>query len=117
MSRAFSTGHHPLGTDLRMAVVADADDVARLLSDLGYPCEIDEAAEVYGRLDVAFANAGIDPGVGFVGAWAGGERPRMEDGTLERRDGHWTLVRPLSSALPDTVQGVIASRIDLLGPA
>ena len=45
MSRAFSTGHHPLGTDLRMAVVADADDVARLLSDLGYPCDIDEAAE------------------------------------------------------------------------
>ena len=45
MSRAFSTGHHPLGTDLRMAVVADADDVAHLLSDLGYPCEIDEAAE------------------------------------------------------------------------
>ena len=32
---------------------------------------IDEAAETYGRLDVAFANAGIDPGVGFVGAWAG----------------------------------------------
>ena len=29
MSRAFSTGHHPLGTDLRMAVVADADDVAQ----------------------------------------------------------------------------------------
>ena len=45
MSRAFSTGHYPLGTDLRMAVVADADDVARLLSDLGYPCEIDEAIE------------------------------------------------------------------------
>ena len=45
MSRAFSTGHYPLGTDLRMAVVADADDVARLLSDLGYPCEIDEAVE------------------------------------------------------------------------
>ena len=38
---------------------------------------IDEAAETYGRLDVAFANAGIDPGVGFVGAWAGGERPRV----------------------------------------
>ena len=45
MSRAFSTGHHPLGTDLRIAVVADADDVAHLLSDLGYPCEIDDAAE------------------------------------------------------------------------
>jgi NAD(P)-dependent dehydrogenase (short-subunit alcohol dehydrogenase family) len=45
---------------------------------------IDEAAEVYGRLDVAFANAGIDPGVGFVGAWAGGERPRVPEGALER---------------------------------
>ena len=32
MSRAFSTGHYPLGTDMRMAVVADADDVARLLT-------------------------------------------------------------------------------------
>ncbi len=45
MSRAFSTGHHPLGTDLRIAMVADADDVARLLSDLGYPCDVPEAAE------------------------------------------------------------------------
>jgi NAD(P)-dependent dehydrogenase (short-subunit alcohol dehydrogenase family) len=47
---------------------------------------IDEAADVYGRLDVAFANAGIDPGVGFVGAWAGGQRPRVPDGALERYD-------------------------------
>ncbi len=48
-----------------------------------------------------------------------GELLRMmtEDGTLERRDGRWMLVRPLPSALPDTVQGVIASRIDLLDPA
>lgn len=45
MSRAFSTGHYPLGTDMRMAVPADADDVARLLTDLGYPCELDEAGE------------------------------------------------------------------------
>ena len=45
MSRAFSTGHYPLATDMRMAVVADADDVARLLTDLGYPCELDEASE------------------------------------------------------------------------
>ena len=45
MSRAFSTGHHPLGTDLRIAAIADADDVAQLLSELGYPCDIDEAAE------------------------------------------------------------------------
>jgi NAD(P)-dependent dehydrogenase (short-subunit alcohol dehydrogenase family) len=54
---------------------------------------IDEAAEAYGRLDVAFANAGIDPGVGFVGAWAGGQRPRMEDGALERyADERWNRV-------------------------
>ena len=54
---------------------------------------IDEAADEYGRLDVAFANAGIDPGVGFVGAWAGGERPRVADGALERyADERWSRV-------------------------
>src|SRR6202042_1954933 len=54
---------------------------------------IDEAAELYGRLDVAFANAGIDPGVGFVGAWAGGQRPRVEEGALERyTDERWNRV-------------------------
>jgi NAD(P)-dependent dehydrogenase (short-subunit alcohol dehydrogenase family) len=54
---------------------------------------IDEAAELYGRLDVAFANAGIDPGVGFVGAWAGGERPRVEKGVLESyADERWNRV-------------------------
>lgn len=53
MSQAFSTGPSPLGTDLRNAVIADADDVARLLNDLGYPCEIDDAAE---RIDAIAAN-------------------------------------------------------------
>jgi NAD(P)-dependent dehydrogenase (short-subunit alcohol dehydrogenase family) len=54
---------------------------------------IDEAAEVYGRLDVAFANAGIDPGPGFVGAWAGGDRPRVAEGALERyTDERWNRV-------------------------
>ena len=53
MSRAFAPGHHPLGVDLRNAVVADADDVARLLTELGYPCEIDDAAE---RIDAIAAN-------------------------------------------------------------
>ncbi len=53
MSKAFSTGHYPLGTDLRNAVIADADDVARLLTDMGYPCEIDDAAE---RIDAILAN-------------------------------------------------------------
>jgi len=43
-------------------------------------------------------------------------RMMVEDGTLAQREGRWTLVRELPSALPDTVQGVIASRIDLLPP-
>lgn len=53
MTRAFSTGHHPLGSDLRNAVLADADDVARLLTEMGYPCDIDEAAE---RIDAIAGN-------------------------------------------------------------
>lgn len=53
MSQAFSSGHHPLGTDLRNAVIGDADDVARLLCEMGYPCEIDDAAE---RIDAILAN-------------------------------------------------------------
>ena len=53
MSRAFSTGHHPLGSDLRNAVPADADDVARLLTEMGYPCDIDEAVE---RIDAIAGN-------------------------------------------------------------
>ena len=54
---------------------------------------IDDAAERYGRLDVAFANAGIDPGIGFVGAWAGAARPRIEEGGLEHyTDERWNRV-------------------------
>jgi class 3 adenylate cyclase/tetratricopeptide (TPR) repeat protein len=44
-------------------------------------------------------------------------RMMMEDGTLARRDGRWVLERELPSDLPDTVQGVIASRIDMLSSA
>ena len=74
------------GLDVRGAV-ADVTDHAALDS------AVDGAAEEYGRLDVAFANAGIDPGVGFVGAWAGGQRPRLEDGALERyTDERWERV-------------------------
>ena len=54
---------------------------------------IDDAAEEYGRLDVAFANAGIDPGVGFVGGWPGEARTRVEEGALERyADERWNRV-------------------------
>ncbi|HTX45119.1 MAG TPA: SDR family NAD(P)-dependent oxidoreductase [Solirubrobacteraceae bacterium] len=74
------------GFDVRSAV-ADVTDHAAL------DRAVDEAAEIYGRLDVAFANAGIDPGVGFVGAWAGGQRPRVPEGALERyADERWQRV-------------------------
>ncbi len=39
-----------------------------------------------------------------------------EDGTLERRAGGWMLARDLPTSLPDTIQAVILSRIDLLTP-
>ena len=47
-----------------------------------------------------------------------GELLRMivEDGTLRHDPDGWTLTRSLSTELPDTVQGVIASRLDLLSP-
>jgi len=54
---------------------------------------IDEAAAEYGRLDVAFANAGIDPGPGPLGSWAGSQRPRVPEGALELyTDGRWNRV-------------------------
>jgi NAD(P)-dependent dehydrogenase (short-subunit alcohol dehydrogenase family) len=54
---------------------------------------IGEAARTYGRLDVVFANAGIDPGVGFVGAWVGSKRPRIPEGALENySDERWNRV-------------------------
>ena len=53
----------------------------------------DAAVAAYGRLDVVFANAGIDPGPGFVGSWVGSERPRNSDGALERyTDERWNRV-------------------------
>jgi NAD(P)-dependent dehydrogenase (short-subunit alcohol dehydrogenase family) len=74
------------GLDVRSAV-ADVTDHAAL------DAAVDEAAERYGRLDVAFANAGIDSGVGFVGAWAGDTRPRVPEGALERyADERWNQV-------------------------
>jgi NAD(P)-dependent dehydrogenase (short-subunit alcohol dehydrogenase family) len=50
----------------------------------------DEIVARYGRLDVVFANAGIDPGVGFLGSWTGIERPRVAEGALENyTDERW----------------------------
>jgi NAD(P)-dependent dehydrogenase (short-subunit alcohol dehydrogenase family) len=53
----------------------------------------DAAVAAHGRLDVVFANAGIDPGPGFVGSWAGSQRPRNPEGALERySDERWNRV-------------------------
>jgi NAD(P)-dependent dehydrogenase (short-subunit alcohol dehydrogenase family) len=74
------------GLDVRGAV-ADVTDHGTL------DAVIDDAAELYGRLDVAFANAGVDSGAGFVAGWAGSERPRVDDGALERyTDERWNRV-------------------------
>jgi NAD(P)-dependent dehydrogenase (short-subunit alcohol dehydrogenase family) len=53
----------------------------------------DAAVAAHGRLDVVFANAGIDSGPGFVESWAGSQRPRNAEGSLERyTDERWNRV-------------------------
>jgi len=53
----------------------------------------DAAVAAHGRLDVVFANAGIDSGPGIVGSWVGTQRPRNPEGALERySDERWNRV-------------------------
>jgi NAD(P)-dependent dehydrogenase (short-subunit alcohol dehydrogenase family) len=53
----------------------------------------DAALAAHGRLDVVFANAGIDSGPGFVGSWTGSQRPRNPEGALENySDERWNRV-------------------------
>jgi NAD(P)-dependent dehydrogenase (short-subunit alcohol dehydrogenase family) len=53
----------------------------------------DDAARTYGRLDVVFANAGIDSGPGFISGWAGTSRPRNPEGAIENyTDERWNRV-------------------------
>jgi len=74
------------GFDVRGEVV-DVTDHARL--DKAF----DAAAETYGKIDVAFANAGIDSGPGFVSGWVGESRPRVPEGALEHyTDERWNRV-------------------------
>jgi NAD(P)-dependent dehydrogenase (short-subunit alcohol dehydrogenase family) len=74
------------GLDVRGEVIDVTDHKA-------LDAAVDEAARVYGRLDVMFANAGIDPGVGFVGDWAGEVRPRVPEGAFENyTDARWNRV-------------------------
>jgi NAD(P)-dependent dehydrogenase (short-subunit alcohol dehydrogenase family) len=54
----------------------------------------DETTALYGRLDVVFANAGIDPGPGFVSGTIGSsDRTRPEEFALENyADARWDRV-------------------------
>ncbi len=75
-----------LGYDVRGARV-DVTDHAAL--DRAF----DDAVAEYGKLDVVFANAGIDPGPGFVSGWVGDGRARNPEGALENySDERWSRV-------------------------
>jgi NAD(P)-dependent dehydrogenase (short-subunit alcohol dehydrogenase family) len=64
----------------------------------------DVALSAHGRLDVVFANAGVDPGPGFVGSWLGSQRPRNPEGALENySDERW------SRALDINLNGIFAT--------
>ena len=53
----------------------------------------DAAVAAHGRLDIVFANAGIDSGPGFVTGWSGSERARNAAGALETyTDERWNRV-------------------------
>jgi NAD(P)-dependent dehydrogenase (short-subunit alcohol dehydrogenase family) len=74
------------GYDVRGAVVDVRDHPA-------LDKAIDAAAATYGRLDVVFANAGIDSGPGFIGQWVGASRTRNPEGELENyTDERWQKV-------------------------
>jgi len=90
------------GFDIRGAVV-DVTDHAAL------DAAIDDAAGTYGRLDTVFANAGIDPGAGFVGDWVGEERPRVPEGAIENyTDERWNrLIEINLNGIFATVRGAV----------
>jgi NAD(P)-dependent dehydrogenase (short-subunit alcohol dehydrogenase family) len=53
----------------------------------------DAALAAHGRLDVVFANAGVDSGPGFIGGWSGSQRPRNVEGALcNYTDERWQRV-------------------------
>ncbi len=68
-------------------------EVVDVTDHTGLDAAFDAAVAAHGRLDVAFANAGIDPGPGFVSGWAGAERPRNDEGAIELyTDERWNRV-------------------------
>jgi NAD(P)-dependent dehydrogenase (short-subunit alcohol dehydrogenase family) len=75
-----------LGLKVRGEVVDVGDHAA-------IDAAFDAARAAHGRLDVVFANAGVDSGPGFMGSWVGSVLPRNPDGALERySDERWNRV-------------------------
>lgn len=75
-----------LGYAVRGAVVDVSDSP-------GLERTFDAAVAAHGRLDIVFANAGIDSGPGFVAGWSGSERTRNPLGALESyTDERWSRV-------------------------
>jgi NAD(P)-dependent dehydrogenase (short-subunit alcohol dehydrogenase family) len=78
---------------LRALGYAVRGEVIDVRDHAGLERAFDAALAAHGRLDVVFANAGIDSGPGFVSSWAGSERTRNPDGTLEHyTDERWQRV-------------------------
>ena len=74
------------GLEVQGAVVDVADRA-------GLDAAVAEMTARFGRLDVVFANAGVDSGPGFLGGWAGDHRPRNPEGALEAyADARWDRV-------------------------
>ena len=74
------------GCDVRGAVVDVCDHPA-------LDAAFDAAVAAHGRLDVVFANAGVDSGPGFIEGWVGSERRRNPAGALENyTDARWNKV-------------------------
>jgi NAD(P)-dependent dehydrogenase (short-subunit alcohol dehydrogenase family) len=69
------------------------DVEGRVVDITDYPAldrAFDDSVASRGGLDVVFANAGIDSGPGYLGAWVGAERPRIAEGALENyTDERW----------------------------
>lgn len=81
------------GERLRALGYAVRGEVVDVRDHAGLERAIDAAVAAHGRLDVVFANAGIDSGPGYLGSWIGSERARNPEGALERySDERWQRV-------------------------
>jgi NAD(P)-dependent dehydrogenase (short-subunit alcohol dehydrogenase family) len=78
---------------LRALGYAVRGEVVDVRDHAGLDRAFDAAVSAHARLDVVFANAGIDSGPGFVGSWVGSERLRNPEGALcHYADERWQRV-------------------------